>query len=222
MILFIKGFIIGLGKIIPGVSGSLLAIRLNVYEKLIDSVNNLFLDIKNNTLYLLKLGLGIISAIVLGSNLISYFLDNFYIITKLIFLLLIVSGIPMVVKSSSNYKLSFISFIIYIVLLYIPSISILNNYFFIGFIEAITTIVPGISGTAIFMSLGLYDEILSLFSNIFKFPIKDIIPFTLGLIIGGIIIIRFIDYCFKKYKDNTYSVILGLLIGSIVLMIIKI
>ena len=39
--LVLKGFIIGLGKIIPGVSGSMLAISLGLYEKLISSINKL-------------------------------------------------------------------------------------------------------------------------------------------------------------------------------------
>ena len=222
MVLFIKGFIIGLGKIIPGVSGSLLAIRLNVYEKLIDSVNNMFYDLKNNLLFLFKIGLGVVCAIILGSNIISYFLDNYYLVTKIIFLLLIISGVPMVLKNCDNYFLSFVSFCIYMAVLNIPNISFIDNYFIIGFIEAFTTIIPGISGTALFMSLGLYDELLNLFSNLYRFPLVNIIPFLLGIIIGGVIIIRFIDYCFKTYKKNTYSVILGLLIGSIVLMIVRV
>ena len=222
MLLIIKGFIIGLGKIIPGVSGSLLAIRLNVYEKLIDSVNNLFLDFKNNALFLFKLCIGIVSAIVIGSNVIMFLLDKYYLLTKIIFLILIISGVPTVLKKANNYFYSVVSFILYISILLIPNINILSNFFIIGFIEAITTIVPGISGTALFMSFGLYDELLSLFSNIYKFQINKLLPFSLGLIVGGIIIIKFIDYCFKKYNSKTYSVILGLLIGSIVLMIIKI
>ena len=36
------GLIIGVGKIIPGVSGSVLAITLGVYEKIIYSINNIF------------------------------------------------------------------------------------------------------------------------------------------------------------------------------------
>ena len=38
--LFIKGLIVGLGKIIPGVSGSLLAISLNVYDRAILAITN--------------------------------------------------------------------------------------------------------------------------------------------------------------------------------------
>lgn len=221
MILLLKGIIIGIGKIIPGVSGSLLAIRLNVYERLIYSVNNLFKDFKNNSIFLIKLGIGIIISIIFGSKIIIHLLDNYYWFTKIIFIILIITGIPVVIKEVNNYYISILSFTIYILLLYIPNIDLLSSFFFIGFLEAFTTIIPGISGTAIFMSFGLYDELLNMFANIHLLPLKQLLPFSIGLIIGGIIIIRFIDYCFKYKREKTYSVILGLLLGSLLMMIIK-
>ena len=221
MKLFIKGIIIGLGKILPGVSGSILAIRLNVYEEIVISVNTLFSNFKNNIIFLTKIGLGILLSIILGSNVLSHLLNNYYKLTVYIFSLLLLTGIPVIVKEIKNYIIVIITFILYILIMYLPSINISTNYYLIGFIEAFTTIIPGISGTALLMSLGIYDEYLDLFSNIYLFEFNKLLPFILGLIIGGLIIIRFIDYCFKKYRDKTYSVILGLLIGSIVIMIIK-
>ena len=221
MLLFFKGIIIGLGKVIPGVSGSLLAIRLNVYEDIISSINNIFNNFKDNVFYLFKVGLGILISIVFGSNIIMYCLNNYHTITMTIFLLLILSGVPMIIKQANNYYIAFITFIVYMLILFVPKLEIFHNYFFIGFIEAFTTIVPGISGTALFMSLGLYEDYLSMFSNIYLFEFNKLIPFSLGLLIGALIIVRFINYCFRKYRDKTYSAILGLLIGSIVLMIIK-
>lgn len=221
MLLFLKGIVIGLAKIIPGVSGSLIAIRLNVYEDIISSINNFFDDLRNNILYLSKIGFGILLSIIFGSNIIMYYYNNYHFITLIIFIALIVSGIPTILKNTKNYYITILSLFIYLMILFIPNIEIFRNYYIIGFLEAFTTIIPGISGTALFISLGIYDDYLDLFSNIYLFDISKIIPFIVGLIIGGLIIIRFINYCFKKYKDTTYSVILGLLLGSIILMIIK-
>ena len=237
MLLYLKGFVIGLGKIIPGVSGSLLAIRLNLYEDIICSINNFFSlsgeivitpinnffsNIKSNLIFLGKLGLGLVTAIIIGSHMIIYLLDRFYLPTMIIFILLILSGIPSVLKETKNYLVAFISFLLYILILYIPNLNIMNtNYFMMGFLEAFTTIIPGISGTALFISIGMYDELLDMFSNILSFEVEKLVPFSFGIIIGTLIIVRFIDYCFKKYRDKTYGVILGLLIGSIFSMIIK-
>ena len=217
MKLILKGLIIGLGKIIPGVSGSILAIRMNIYEDIIKSLNNVFE--KNNIYFLFKLSIGIIISIVFGSNIITYLLSKYYIVTMLIFSILIITGIPTIIKETTNYVVSIISCIIYILLLNIPNIHILNNYFFIGFLESFTTIIPGISGTALFTSFGLYDELLYLFSNLYKFNFSILLPFFIGFILGTIIIIRFIEYCLDNYRDKTYGVILGLLIGSIITML---
>ena len=86
-------------------------------------------------------------------------------------------------------------------------------------LDGFAMVVPGISGTALFTSFGLYDELLYLFSNLYKFNFSILLPFFIGFILGTIIIIRFIEYCLDNYRDKTYGVILGLLIGSIITML---
>ena len=221
MLLFFKGIIIGLAKIIPGVSGSLLAIRLNVYEDIIGAIDEIFKDFRSNIIFLFKIGLGILLSIIFGSNIIMFFYNNYHFFTIIIFLLLIISGIPMIIKQVNSYLITFISLILYLLLFIIPKVQIIHSYYFIGFIEAFTTIIPGISGTALFISLGLYEDYLSLFSNLYLLEFNKIIPFCIGLLLGSLIIVRFVNYCFTKYKESTYSAILGLLLGSIILMVIK-
>ncbi len=221
MKLFMKGFIIGLGKIIPGVSGSVIAIRLNVYEKMIDALNSLFKHFKENSSFLIKLGSGIILAILCGSHVLLSLLNLFPHFLPFLFFLLIATGIPTIWKETHNYLFAFFSFIIYLFIFYFPNLNIAHNYFLMGFLEAITTIIPGISGTALFMSLGMYDELLSFFAHLSFLQIDKLLPFSLGLFLGALILIRFINYCFKKYHSQTYGVILGFLLGSMLIMIIK-
>ena len=90
----LKGFIIGIGKIVPGVSGAMLAITLGVYDKAIQAFTGFTSDIKKNFKYLLLLGIGIISSIIVFSKIINYFYTNHYIPTMLFFMGLIIGGIP--------------------------------------------------------------------------------------------------------------------------------
>ena len=92
MMLFIKGLVIGIGKIIPGVSGALLAVNFNLYEKAISSVVNFFDDWKNNLKFLIILGSGILLAIILGSKIVMYLLNNYKFITMMFFIGLISGG----------------------------------------------------------------------------------------------------------------------------------
>lgn len=93
-------------------------------------------------------------------------------------------------------------------------------FILIGFIDAVTMIIPGISGTAILMMIGVYKELLISLSNIFS-NISTIIPFGIGIFIGTILTVKLVDYLFTNYKSKTYSAILGFSYSSIVIMIVK-
>src|SRR5574344_398042 len=105
--LFLKGILIGIGKIIPGVSGSMIAISLGLYEKMIYSLSNIIKDFKSNSLFLLKIGSGIFISIFLTSKIIILALNNYYLPTMLLFIGLIIGGIPSIVKIAKKEKTRF-------------------------------------------------------------------------------------------------------------------
>ena len=222
------GIIIGAGKIIPGVSGSVLAITLGVYERIIYSINNIF-NYKN-IYYLSKIGIGIIISIVFLSKIIIYLLSNYYTYTIFVFVGLILGSIKSIATNTSfkYYYLTILSFIIIVILGLININSNNHNgifyYLLSGFIESVSSIIPGISGTALLMLIGTYNMVIDIFSNIvsIKYLVSNInivIPFIIGIILGLVISIKVIGYLFSKYKTITYNIILGLLLGSIFIML---
>lgn len=64
LINFIKGFILGIANVIPGVSGGTMAVSMGLYELILSSIGNFFKDIKGNFIKLLPIILGILVAIV--------------------------------------------------------------------------------------------------------------------------------------------------------------
>ncbi len=238
--LFIKGLIIGIGKIIPGVSGSVIAISFGLYEKGIDAINNYFGNVKENTKFLLVLGSGILLSIILMSNLIKILLNKYYFLTILLFIGLISGGIPSLfskIKDSYNIKNLLLFLIIIAIIVFVNFLKSPNNiniYYdlngillliLIGIVDAATMIIPGISGTAILILMGCYDIMLNLFSNLTNFTeiiknIKYLIPFVIGLSVGIIIFVKLMDYFLKNYKEETYWGIAGLAISSIISMFI--
>lgn len=234
---FLKGFIIGIGKIIPGVSGAVLALLLGVYDKSINYINNFHKNKKESIKYLLPLGVGIILSIITFSKIITFALGKYYLITMLLFIGLIIGGIPPIINKTEkkdNY-IVVISFIIF----FLISITSINNtyiiknniidiiiYFISGLLEALGTVVPGISSAALLMIVGTYDIIISSVGSITNLSmitsnLKIMLPFGIGLIFGIIIMIKIIDYLFKKYHNKVYSFVSGVLLSSIVLLIIK-
>ena len=225
LILFVKGLIIGIGKVIPGVSGSILAISLNVYEKAIDAICNLFSNFRNSFTYLFFLGLGIIISIIFGSKIMLIFLSKYFFITFSIIIGLIIGTIPKYINNIGDFEYKKIFyFIIPFMFIFFFSVFKINllvsvssiTYFIIGLIEAITTIIPGVSSTAIYMSLNIYNLFLNVISNPFN---SHFLLFLIGLAIGVLITSKIINYLFKKYKTETHMVILSFLLSTIIVLI---
>ena len=233
----LKGFIIGIGKIIPGVSGALLAILLGVYDKSIYYINNFKNNKKESIKYLFPIGIGIIISIIFFSKIINYLLDKYYVITMLFFMGLIIGTIPSITKkvNKKHYYLVIVSFIIF---LFISLLSIKNNYIIKGNIidiimliisgifEGIGTVVPGVSSTALLMTLGTYKIIILTVANITNIReiipnLRIIVPFIISTIFSILLIVKIIDYLFKKYHNKVYSIILGLLLSTTTVMIIN-
>ena len=230
LLLIVKGFLIGIGKIIPGVSGAVLAISLGVYEQLLNIIAHPlkinFKDIK--FLFFLLIGAG--TGILLFCNIIKMCLHNYYLPTIFAFTGLIFGGLPEIFLHINNKSHKISNYFIFLFsLLFIQVISNIsgsydessNHYFIMGVIESLTTIIPGISGTAIFMALGWYDSLLKTINDILTFSagINVYLLFLAGFIISTILISKIISYLFKMHKEKTYYCILGFMSGSIFSMI---
>lgn len=221
--MILKGFIIGIAKILPGVSGAMLAISLGIYEKCIYILSNLREELLKNIKFIMFLSIGFLLAIILGSRLVSFFINNYYIYTMYMFIGLIIGTIPDILKETKFSKKNLLFLVIGFILLF--SINFINisikieSYFLLGIIESISILIPGVSGTAIMMLLGNYNLMLELLMNPFQI---SFIPFLLGLIIGILLISRFINHFIHRYKDQSYYLITGFLISSLLSLYISI
>lgn len=218
-LLILKGFIIGIGKIIPGISGSVLAISMGVYDKIIYSFSNFFKDVKKNFIFLLQIFIGIFISIFLGSKLIHYLINNYYVITMFTILGFIIGTIPSLIRKTKynkkNIMISIISFLCTFALTSIKLNLIINfsTNIFLGLIEAFTSIVPGISGTAIFINIGVYNHILNGISTL---NINFLIFYILGILIGIIIFSKLINLLLEKHENEFLSITNGLVIASLI------
>ena len=235
--LIIKGFILGVCKIIPGVSGGMVAITLGLYDKGIEAINNFFKDVKKNTLFLGQLGIGLLIAILLCSKLINYALDHFYLPTMLLFIGLIVGGVPTLLKkvNCKNKKNWLISLVVMVIIILLGSVKdsgkivelTSGNMLIGGVIESAATIIPGLSSTAMLLLMGMYKPMIELLSNMNSISylidnLNLIIPFILSILVTAILFIKLMNYLFKKHEEKTYFAIFGLVAGSIVVLILQV
>lgn len=236
--LIMKGFLIGIAKVIPGVSGSLLAISLGVYEQAVEAISHFFTSFKEHILFLGKLGIGILIAIILCSKLVLYLLTNFYVPTMFLFIGLISGGIPSIFSKFSfkSTRNKIIIIMIFLIFLIMSNYINLEKYtfentvadyiylFIIGFLDAFTMVAPGISGTLIFLMLGVYEFVMYVFGNVFEILFTTpLIIFMVGTgILSGIYLTSlFMNTLFKKHTDLAYTIITALMISSTYLLFSK-
>lgn len=224
MDLIIKGFIIGIGKILPGISGAMLALTLGVYDEIIESISNI--KIKKIP-FITKIGIGIILSISLMSKVVVKCLNKYYLPTMLLFIGIIIGGIPKFTKQIKIKTKDIIPVIIILItlILLIKKINIINTHKIeyntleilkligVGLIDALSSIIPGLSGTALLMMIGYYDIILNTFATLLNIDyinqnIFVILPFSIGFILGIIIISKIINILFQKEKNKMNILIL--------------
>lgn len=242
--LFIQGFIVGIGKIIPGVSGAMFAMMFGIYEKALDIISDLRTKLMKNLKYMLILATSIGLAIIFGSSIIKKCLENYYLPTMLLFIGMMVGGIKPLMRNVKGKKLdtrSLVSAIIVVTILFLISLidgvektEVLEKtpltfiiLIFAGFLDAFATVVPGICGTALLMILGYYNTVIGALSDLFNFSnlgtnLFILIPFGIGLFSGVFLISKLINYLFKNYKTETYYSIIGFALMSIVLLILEV
>ncbi len=241
--LFLIGTLIGTAMIIPGVSGGVLAVIFNVYDKMINSLTNLFKDFKKNFIFLTILGSGIGVGTIWFSKVMMFLYNYHEVVTKFAFVGLILGGVPYLFKEvkqntnqTVNYKAMVITFLISVGLWFIssyvvnidmdanfknPLVSIIN-LFIAGIIYSIGKVIPGISGSFLLIIIGMYEYVLSILSNPFAITVDDVlklIPFVGGLILGVVVLLKLMNYLLKHHFRTVYSVIIGFVIGSVPVLI---
>jgi len=225
----------GIADAIPGVSGGTIALLLGIYEELIHTISSLNFD---QILYLRKNGFksfwskingGFLFSLLLGIgvSLISFvkisaiLLDKYPLFVWSFFLGLIIATVYVIYKLIEKLNFRNILFVLISIMatLLLSSFSTveINNIgllyiLFCGIIASSAMILPGISGSLILVILGVYTFLINALNNL---EILIIITFILGAIIGLLGFSRVLKYLFNNYRNITYSIMLGLVIGSI-------
>ena len=213
---FIRGFFMSLADSVPGVSGGTIAFILGFYDDFIGSLNSLISknskeDKKQAIFFLIKLGIGWITGMVLSVLILSSIFDShIYSISSLFTGFIIVALITYFNPSGTNGGMN----------LSLENLSIgLGIFIFVAGMIAISAMVlPGISGSTLLLIFGLYTGIINsikevLHLNFSYLPV--LIIFGLGVITGILSTIKLIKFLLSKYRSAMIYLILGLMLGSL-------
>ena len=233
--LFFKGVFMGIADAIPGVSGGTIALLLGIYEELISTISGLnfglITKLKNNGFksfweslngnFLITLVLGIGISLILFVKISANLLTSHPLYVWSFFLGLILATVYVIYKLIESWNLvniiSTLLMIAFSILLTSDSLNISDdtNLFYIlicGIIASSAMILPGISGSLILVILGVYKILVEALDNL---DFKIISSFIVGAVIGVISFSKILKWLFNNYKSLAYSIMLGLVIGSI-------
>ncbi len=247
----LKGMVIGIANIIPGVSGGTMMVSMGIYDKIISSVTGLFKHLRESILTLLPYGIGMVIGIVGPAFIIKYLFAHYAFATSMAFIGLIMGGIPIIVKRISGKRLCTKNVIAFLVMFLViiglkffggngseVSLTSINpllviELFFVGVIAAATMVIPGVSGSMVLMLLGFYNPVLTAVTDfvsalaafdmtILIHNIGILMPFGIGVIIGIFAVAKLIELLIKKQESMTFSGILGLIIASPIVVLLEI
>ena len=233
--LFFKGVFMGIADAIPGVSGGTIALLLGIYEELISTISglnfSLITKLKNNGFksfweslngnFLITLVLGIGISLILFVKISANLLTSHPLYVWSFFLGLILATVYVIYKLIESWNLvniiSTLLMIAFSIILTSDSLNISDdtNLFYIlicGIIASSAMILPGISGSLILVILGVYKILVEALDNL---DVKIISSFIVGAVIGVISFSKILKWLFNNYKSLAYSIMLGLVIGSI-------
>ncbi len=184
----LRGMVIGVANIIPGVSGGTMAVSLGIYDKLIGAITGLFSHFKKSMGVLIPLGIGMGLGIVGFGYGLEYLLENHTLATALTFVGLVLGGLPILLSQfksalgKKNKKSLGVSEVICFVLLlaFGVGMALLQGgsehgltfgvgtmilLFVLGVVASATMVIPGVSGSMVLLVLGYYNAILTLITG---------------------------------------------------------
>lgn len=234
---FIRGFMMALADSVPGVSGGTIAFIMGFYDKFINSINDLVVGDKSRKIkalkFLIKLGIGWIVGMLLSISILANLFDKQIYKVSSLFIGFILASLPLIIISEKDnikgkYKNIIFLIIGALVVVLLSTVKFSVNPSKLNFGMIIYTVIagalaisamvlPGISGSTILMSFGLYIPIITGVKKMLElnFSSLPLIIFAgVGVILGVVLAIGQIKKLLQKKRSQVVYMIIGMMIGS--------
>ncbi len=237
--LFIKGLILGVCAVTPGISIGTMALVLGLYERGIVAFTRFFSlqvwrnkkDLFSLISFLAPLVLGIGFAMFFASRIFLWVFDSYSAIIKLFFIGIILASIPHFFQKHlrAHFSASSLLYIIagYVVILLLgnstsgvaessvlltASVGEFFRCLLFSSIAAVAGLLPGISGSYLLLVLGYYPSYLAILSSA---NIVLLISLLLGLAIGTFCAAHIVKKLFTSLPKVSYAVVFGMILASL-------
>jgi len=239
------GVAVGIANIIPGVSGGTMLVILGLFDKLMESISDVFSLKSTNRwksmFFILQILIGAGIGLVGFAKIIDWLFEGYSTQTFYWFIGLVLFSIPALLKSElKGNKISWPLMllggaIIFVIVWFSPekkeliitqfpelNAGYLISLIFVGMISGATMLFPGISGSLVLLIIGQYYIFKSYAANVTTFKMEVLIPLMFiaaGIALGILLSAKLTAFLLRKSRGETVSFILGMIIASVVVLI---
>lgn len=225
----LQGALIGLGAVLPGISGGVLSVVFGIYKTIMELLANPFRNFKTHVPKLLPYIIGAVIGFMGIANLLAFLLEKYPDPSVCLFVGLIVGMFPSLWReagekgrSTGSYISMGLAFLVLLALLIglnLSSVVITPNfawYVFCGFCLALSIIAPGMSFSTLLMPLGLYTPFVD---GIGHLDFGVLIPGGIGGLVTVICLAKLIDSLFEHHYSLAFHAILGIVAAATLVII---
>ena len=224
LIRLFQGALIGLGAVLPGISGGVLCVVFGIYKPIMELLSNPFKALKKHARMLLPVLIGLVIRFLGVAKILGFLLNRYPDASVCVFVGLILGMLPSLFRESrkkgvsgKDYIALGVAFVIVLALLLtlqFVSVTITPNvgwYLFCGFCLALSIIAPGMSFSTLLMPLGLYTPFIDGIGN---FDFSVLIPGGIGALVTVILFARLVNYLLNRYYSTISHAIIGIVIAA--------
>lgn len=225
----LQGALIGLGAVLPGISGGVLSVIFGIYKPIMELLSNPFKNFKTHVHKLIPVIIGGVIGFLGVANILSFFLEKYPDPSVCVFIGLITGMLPSLFREAGEQgrsKGSYISMAVCMCVIFtlliglqMTSIEVAPNFFwylFCGFCLALSIIAPGMSFSTLLMPLGLYTPFID---GIGHFDMGILIPGGIGALVTVICLAKAVNALFDNYYSIAFHGIIGIVIAATVMII---
>ena len=225
----LQGALIGLGAVLPGISGGVLMVVFGVYKTIMEFFADPFRRFKTHFPKLFPYGVGLIIGFLGVANILSFLLEKYPDPSVCVFIGLITGMLPSLFREAGKEgrsNASFISMIIAMIFIFallitlrVMSVQIEPNliwYLFCGFCLALSVIAPGMSFSTLLMPLGLYEPFVA---GIGHLDMSICIPGGIGALATVILFSRAVNSLFDNHYSVAFHAIIGVVIAATIMIV---
>lgn len=224
VIRFLKGMLIGIGAILPGLSGGVLAVIFGMYDALMRFLGDITKRFVANMKYFIPVGLGGIGGVYLFSVVVEAAFGRYAALFTCLFIGFVLGTLPQLLRTAGRlgrkpvHILALVISATFIFALMLLGdqvmLSVTPNpvvWFLSGALIGLGVIVPGLSPSNFLIYFNLYDKMASEIKSV---NLSAILPLALGLITIVLLLAKLINRLFDRHETMLYHVIVGSVIGS--------